>query len=92
MWWIHESCACGGNEDCGSQYGRERLIGIALLVLGALPLLLVISGCFMWTRHMWTIGLSLDSERGLAVLLVVGIACIATGLCLIKSRSDATEE
>lgn len=70
----------------------KRLVGIALLVLGALPLLLVISGWFMWTSHMRTIGLSLDAERGLAVLLMADIVCVATGLYLIKSRSDATEE
>ena len=70
----------------------KKPVGIALLVLGALPLLLIISGWFMWTRHMRTIALSLDAERDLAVLLMVSIACVATGLHLIKSRSDATEE
>lgn len=70
----------------------KRLVGIALLVLGALPLLLVIWGWFMWTRHMRTIGLSHNAERGLALLLMASIVCVATGLYLIKSRSDATEE
>jgi hypothetical protein len=70
----------------------KRLIGIALLVLGALPLLLAISGWFMWTSHMRTIGLSFDAERGLAALLLADIVCVAIGLYLIKSRSDATEE
>jgi hypothetical protein len=70
----------------------KRLVGIALLVLGSLPPLLVISGWFMWTRHMRTVGFSFDAERGLAVLLMAGIVCVATGLYLIKSRSGATEE
>ena len=70
----------------------KRMVGIALLVLGALPLLLVISGWWVWTSHMYTIGLSLGAERGLAVLLMAGIVCVAIGLYLIKSRSDAPEE
>jgi hypothetical protein len=70
----------------------KRLVGIALLVLGALLLVPVISGWFMWTSHMHTIGLSVDAERGLAVLLMADVVCFATGLYLIKSRSDATEE
>jgi len=81
-----------GMKIAGARVHLKRLIGIALLVLGALPLLLVISGWFLWTRHMRTIGLSLDAERDLVVLLMASIACVATGLCLIKSRSDATEE
>jgi len=46
----------------------------------------------MWTSHMRTIGLSFDAERGLAALLLADIVCVAIGLYLIKSRSDATEE
>jgi hypothetical protein len=72
--------------------GVKRLVGIALLVLGALPLLLVIWGWFMWTRHMRTVGLSLDAKTGLALLFMASIVCVAAGLYLIKSRSDATKE
>jgi hypothetical protein len=46
----------------------------------------------MWTSHMRTIGLSLVAERGLAALLMADIVCVATGLYLMKSRSDATEK
>jgi hypothetical protein len=70
----------------------KKLVGIAFLVLGALPPLLVITGWLMWTSHMRTIGLSLAAERGLVALLMADIVCVATGLYLIRSRSDAAEE
>jgi len=76
----------------GPRAEMKKLVGIAFLVLGALPPLLAITGWLMWTSHMRTIGLSLVAERGLVALLMADVVCVATGLYLIKSRSDATEE
>lgn len=70
----------------------KKLVGIAFLVLGALPPLLVITGWLMWTSHMRTIGLSLVAERGLVALLMADAVCVATGLYLIKSTSVAADE
>jgi hypothetical protein len=63
---------------------HPRFHGVVLLVLGALPLLLL--GCFMWSSHMGIIFLSHETERGLTVLVLTGVVCVATGLYLIKSK------
>jgi hypothetical protein len=65
---------------------QPRLLGIALIVLGALPQLLLILGWFIWASHMRNVFISLEVERGLAVLVFPGIVCAATGLYLINSK------
>jgi hypothetical protein len=64
----------------------KKLIGIALLTFGALPVALVGAGWVMWMDHMYTIGLSLNAERALVVLLVAEIICFAVGLYLIATN------
>jgi hypothetical protein len=59
------------------------LIGISLLVLGALPLL---AGWIMWMGHMYTVGLSLNAERALEVLFMADVVCLTVGLYLITSK------
>jgi uncharacterized membrane protein HdeD (DUF308 family) len=67
--------------------GRHpRFHGVVLLVVGALTLMLLILGWFMWTSHMGTIFLSHEMERGLAMLVLIGVVCVAIGLYLIKSK------
>jgi len=64
----------------------KRLIGTALLTLGALPLVLVGAGWLMWMDQMYTIGVSLNAERTLVILLVAEIICLAVGLYLIATN------
>jgi hypothetical protein len=61
----------------------KRLIGVALLVLGALPLL---AGWIMWMGHMYTVGLSLNAERALGILFMADVVCLTVGLYLITSK------
>jgi hypothetical protein len=61
----------------------RRPIGIALLVLGVLPVVLVAAGWIVWKDHMYTLGISLGVEKVLAGLLVTAMICLAVGLYLV---------
>ena len=63
----------------------QRPIGIALLVLGVLPVVLVVAGWFVWKDHMYTVGLSFGSEKVLAGFLVTAIICLVVGLYLVAA-------
>ena len=58
----------------------KKLIGVALLVIGALPPL---ATSLVWISHMRTIGLSSNAEIVFAGLLVADIVCLAVGTYLI---------
>jgi hypothetical protein len=60
----------------------ERLIGISLLTLGALPMFLIGAVSVMWKDHMYTVGLSLNAERMFVGGLAAEIICLAIGLYL----------
>jgi hypothetical protein len=75
---------CADRSQKEKSERHPRFHGVVLLVLGALPLLLL--GCFMWSSHMGIIFLSHETERGLTVLVLTGVVCVATGLYLIKSK------
>jgi hypothetical protein len=63
----------------------KRLIGIALLTLGAVPLA---AGWLMWADHTYTLGLSHSAEAALAALLIADIVCLSVGLYLIVAGSS----
>jgi hypothetical protein len=62
---------------------------MALLTLGALPLVLAIAGWVLWLHHSYTIGVSPSAERVLAALLMADIVCLSVGLYLIATRSSS---
>jgi hypothetical protein len=70
----------------------KRLIGIALFILGALPLVLVMARWVMWMDHAYTLGLSLNAERVLAALLMADIVCFVCGALLDRSQIKLTNK
>ena len=61
----------------------QRPIGMALLVLGVLPVVLFAAGWIVWKDHMYTLGISFGVEKVLADLLVTAMICLAVGLYLV---------
>ena len=64
----------------------KRLIGAVLLCFGILPLL-----ALAWTKHMYTVGISLDMRAIVVVttLVIADVACIGIGLHLITRPRKA---
>ena len=60
----------------------RRLIGVTLVFVGLMPVACLL---FIWSKHMYTVGLSADN-RGIIVLALLGLtdlSCLCGGLYLL---------
>ena len=69
----------------------RRAAGIAFLVLGLLPIVGIAVGFWVWARHMYTVGLSVDMRGGmvLALLAACDLICLGTGVYLLRSSAKS---
>ena len=65
----------------------RRVIGVALIVLGILPITALAAVAFWtWARHIYTIGLTVDAQ-GASALIGIGMAdllCVCAGVYLVS--------
>ena len=63
----------------------RKVIGIALVLIGIAPSIGVL---WMWSQHMYTVGLSMDA-RGAAILTLLvcaDLCCLVAGFYLLRSQ------
>lgn len=64
----------------------RRIAGIVLLLIGALPLVALAGlAAWIWSQHIYTVGLSADlqGKAALAGLAATAVACLGLGTWLL---------